>query len=60
MITEIENFPSISYPDFANHFLFAQSPLTNDNDNEIHFFSENNVQCYKYIVGNKSTLGKKT
>ena len=25
-----------------------------------HFFSENNVQCYKHIVWNKSTLGKKT
>ena len=22
----------------------------NDNDNEIHFFSKNNVQCYKYIA----------
>ena len=30
----------------------------NDNDNEEHFFSKNNVQCYEYIVWNKSTLGK--
>ena len=24
--------------------------IANDNDNEKHFFSENNVQCYKYII----------
>ena len=30
MITEIENFPSISYPDIFNYFLFAVSPLTKE------------------------------
>ena len=30
MMTEIENFPSISYPDIVNYFLFALSPLTKE------------------------------
>ena len=30
MMTEIENFPSISYPDIVNYLLFALSPLTNE------------------------------
>ena len=30
MMIGIENFPSISYPVIANYFLFALSPLTNE------------------------------
>ena len=30
MMTGIENFPSISYPDIVNYFLFALSPLTKE------------------------------
>ena len=30
MMTEIENFPSITYPDIVNYFLFALSPLTKE------------------------------
>ena len=30
MMTEIENFPSISYPDIVNYLLFALSPLTKE------------------------------
>ena len=28
MMTGMENFPSISYPDIVNYFLFVPSPLT--------------------------------
>ena len=30
MMTGIENFPSISYPDIVNYFLFTLSPLTKE------------------------------
>ena len=30
MMTRIENFPSISYLDIVNYFLFALSPLTKE------------------------------
>ena len=30
MITKIENFLRISYPDIVNYFLFALSPLTKE------------------------------
>ena len=30
IMTEIENFPIISYPDIVNYFLFALSPLTKE------------------------------
>ena len=30
MMTEIENFPSISYQDIVNYFLFALSPFTKE------------------------------
>ena len=30
MMTGIEKFPSISYPDIVNYFLFAVSPLTKE------------------------------
>ena len=30
MMTGIENFPSISYPDIVNYFLFVLSPLTKE------------------------------
>ena len=30
MITEIENFASISYPDTVNYFLFSLSPLNKE------------------------------
>ena len=30
MMTEIENFPSVSYRDIVNYFLFAVSPLTKE------------------------------
>ena len=30
MVTGIENFPSIIYPDIVNYFLFALSPLTKE------------------------------
>ena len=48
---------SVIYPiNVFFKFYFAY----NDNDNEKHFFSENNVQCYKYICVNKSMLSEKT
>ena len=38
---------------------FPRIQKHNDNDNEKHIFSENNVQCYECIIL-KSMLGKKT
>ena len=38
---------------------FLRIQKHNDNDNEKHIFSENNVQCYECIIC-KSMLGKKT